>query len=163
MTLDFKTTVWSDNSGNAYTSDEVIAMIKSQIVNYQKIHIGSDSHRARKSKHVAVATAICCWSEEIRQGGWYCFVRKNYPRKTFSTLYERLFHEAQASVDIACFLRDEVGLSVESVHVNVNTVEDEASSKYATSIKGFVEAFGFECKLKPDDWAAGGVADKHAR
>jgi predicted RNase H-related nuclease YkuK (DUF458 family) len=164
MNLEFPNMVWRDNSGNVYSADDVHQKLFSHVMDRdQRIHIGTDSHRSRKARHVAVATAICLWNEENAQGGWYCFYRHHIPKKAFPTLYDRLFHEAQMSVEVACHLRDNLGFDIECVHVNVNPKESEASSKYATSIKSYVEAYGFKCVLKPDDWAAGGVADKHAR
>jgi len=156
--------IWSDNSGNRYDVTQINSLLTDQVINNQKqIHVGSDSHRGRKSKHIAVAIAICLWSEEIKNGGWYCFKRSYVSKKKLPTIYDRLFYEVQISVETASYLRDVLGFDIEAVHVNVNPKESELSSKYAAQFKGYVEASGFKCYLKPDDWAAGGVADKHAR
>lgn len=156
--------IWSDNSGNRYNIEQITSLLKTQVNDKnQKIHVGSDSHRGRKSKNIAVAVAICLWNEDIKNGGWYCFKRSYVSKKKLPTIYDRLFYEVQLSVEIAAYLRDDLGFNVEAVHVNVNPKESELSSKYASQFKGYVEASGFKCFLKPDDWAAGGVADKHAR
>ena len=157
-------TVWLDNAGNRYDLKKINEILTNHVVmSDKKIHIGSDSHRGRKCKNIAIATAICLWNDEIKNGGWYCFNRSYVSKKDLPTLYDRLFFEVQTSVEIAQYLRDVLGYAVEAVHVNVNPNESELSSKYATQFKGYVESCGFKCNLKPDDWAAGGVADKHAR
>lgn len=155
---------WFDGRGNKYNLSEVREIFASRMKELgQTIIVGTDSHRGRKSRHVACATALCVWNKENPKGGWYVFHRQHIPKKRFGNLYERLYFEVQESIDVAVAIRDELNLPVEAVHVNVNPLESEASSKYASTFKGLVEAYGFTCVLKPGDWAAGGVADKHAR
>lgn len=156
--------MWLDGRGNSYTLDEVRDIFAERMKNQkQTIIVGTDSHRGRKARHITCATALCVWNSDDPKGGWYVFHRTHVPRKRFNNLYARLFHEVQESIDAATVIRDTLGLPVESIHVNVSTLESEVSNKYASSFRGLVEAYGFKCVLKPDDWAAGGVADKHAR
>lgn len=154
---------WRDNRGNSYTQEELVTLIKQRLTSGEKIFVGSDSHRMRKSKKIAVATAVCLWSDNFSHGGWYVFRRQYLQKKEVPNLFARLMYEAQSSIDVASFLRETLDVEVESIHVNINPKESEASSKYANQISGYVEACGFKCILKPDDWAAGSVADKHAR
>jgi predicted RNase H-related nuclease YkuK (DUF458 family) len=162
--MDPSEVVWYDNRGNYFTLSELKKIFSDRMKKQkQKLFIGTDSHRGRKARSVAVATTICAWNDEYSKGGWYCFNRVHVPKKRFGSLYERLFHEAQKSVEIACILRDEMGLNIEEVHIDVNPKESEASNKYATMLKSYVEAFGFLCVMKPESWAASSVADKHAR
>jgi len=164
MEIDRNLSNWRDNSGAVYNFDNISDVIKSQSSERsRKVYIGTDSHRCRKGNSVAIATAICLWSTDLHDGGWYVFKRNFVPKKTFPSLYDRLFHEVYCSVETASFLRDEEGINVEEIHINVNPLESEKSSKYAAQLRGYVEGFGFKCILKPGDWAAGGVADKHAR
>jgi predicted RNase H-related nuclease YkuK (DUF458 family) len=154
-----KSLQWKDNVGKVYTTDDIVSMISPD----RDVYVGSDSHRGKKGSNVVFATAICLWSEDVKNGGWYCFRRSFLHKKKFKDLFGRLQHEVQCSLDVACELRDEFNVNVREIHVNVNPDENEESGKYAKQFKGMVEAYGFTCILKPDDWAAGGVADKHAR
>lgn len=154
---------WRDSRGNQYSEASLIEHIKHRLSAGDKIFIGSDSHRMRKSKRIAVATALCFWSDDTSHGGWYVFKRQYLQKKEVPNLFSRLMYEAQSSIDAASYIRDTLGVDVDSIHVNINPKESEASSKYARQISGYVEACGFKCILKPDDWAAGSVADKHAR
>jgi len=155
---------WIDGRGNHYTLDQVKEIFVDRMKTLgQTIIVGTDSHRGRKSRHIACATALCVWNGENPRGGWYVFHRTHIPKKQFSNLYGRLYHEVQESIDAAVTIRDELKLPVEAIHVNVSSFDGEGSSKFASGFKGLVEAYGFKCVLKPGDWAAGGVADKHAR
>jgi|TARA_R110002126_G_scaffold793_5_gene4984 hypothetical protein len=155
---------WVDNKGTQYSESDLAKTLMSKILNDgQKIFVGTDSHKSKKSKYIAITTSICSWNNEFSKGGWYCFNRKALPKKQFDTLYSRLFHEAQLSIETACFLRDTLNLEIEEVHIDVNPNESHASNKYATMLKSYVESYGFTCIMKPGSWAASSVADKHAR
>jgi predicted RNase H-related nuclease YkuK (DUF458 family) len=155
---------WYDGRGNIYTLSEVREIFERRMRSLgQSIIVGSDSHRGRKTHLIECATALCVWNRDNPKGGWYVFHKSSLPQKNFPSLFDRLYYEVQESIDAAVSIRDELGLPVAAVHVNVNPQESEASSKYAAAFRGMVEAYGFKCVLKPNDWAAGSVADKHAR
>jgi hypothetical protein len=50
------------------------------------------------------------------------------------------------------------------VHVDVsNTDRQNATSNLASMIVGYVTGNGFDCKVKPEAFAAASVADKHSK
>ena len=51
----------------------------------------------------------------------------------------------------------ELHLDVSPFHARNGT------SKFSEMLKGYVQGYGLECKLKPDAWASQTIADKHSK
>jgi len=49
------------------------------------------------------------------------------------------------------------------IHLDVNSKKGNVSYTLADQLSGYAKSAGFECKVKPDSWAASGVADCHTR
>lgn len=97
-------------------------------------------------------------------GGRVFFVRhleKRYKDKT-----QRLLREAELAIKLAQRLHplfDELGILFE-VHADVNSDPKWLSNRVHDTVKGWIEAMGFQCKTKPNgSFAASIVADRHTR
>ena len=50
------------------------------------------------------------------------------------------------------------------LHIDVSSAEkNEGTSHLAHMLVGYVKGSGFECKVKPDAFAAASIADKHSK
>ena len=50
------------------------------------------------------------------------------------------------------------------LHLDVSPfAAKEGTSKFSEMLKGYVQGYGFECKLKPNAWASQSVADRHSK
>ena len=72
--------------------------------------------------------------------------------------------EVEKSIAIALkILRDIPTVNIE-LHLDVSPSEKkEKSSKFADMLIGYARGVGFECKVKPEAFAATSIADKHTR
>jgi predicted RNase H-related nuclease YkuK (DUF458 family) len=77
------------------------------------------------------------------------------------SLFDRLWTEVQMTVNLALWMREELGLEVE-IHFDINPKKDYGSNVVYQSAKGFGESFGFKVECKPSGAsAAASVAADH--
>lgn len=156
---------WLDYYGKEFTDkdifEKVLAAEKDREFKYQII-IGTDSNaNGRQYKFVSV---LCLY--KIGHGADYYYQASYEPRSTYrgNNHKMRLFQEAVKSVEMADFLRDEIGVIPCEVHADVSDENtQEFSSDIAKQIKGYITGCGYNAVIKPGSWAANCVADKHSK
>ncbi len=144
--------VW--RSLSAGPVEDVVATVRELALDTRLVlHIGTDSQEgARHTDYVTVIAALI-----PGHGGRVFFRRRTTPRT--KSLAQRLFREAELSIEIAHELRNAIGCDV-TVHVDANEDERHRSSNYVQALAGMVVGNGFRVHLKPDSWCATHVADR---
>ena len=153
---------WSTGSDSDIDFYEMLKIIKDYVTKGSKVFIGSDSFITQKK--VCFASTICLYGENIP--GRYFFFRENLPSKQFSALVSRITEETRRSVEIGCLLMDEYGFDPQNIelHLDVSPFSaGNATSKFSDMLKGYVQGYGFDYRLKPDAWASQSIADKHSK
>jgi predicted RNase H-related nuclease YkuK (DUF458 family) len=116
------------------------------------IHVGTDSrNRGFHTHFVTVVAAI-----SPGHGGRIFYRRTRHPR--MRSLAQRLFHEAELSLEIAVKL-SEARIPDVTVHVDANEDVHHQSSRYVAALAGMVVGYGFRVQVKPHAWCATHVAD----
>ncbi len=152
---------WHSPSGNFVEFDDIVCEVVRHHGKSGKIFIGTDSHRS--GDYFIFATVLCLYGAAFQQGGVYYFTRKKVKAKKFGSLYHRIFHEAERSIELALRLK-ELSLDAIEVHLDVSPpASTAATSSFSDAIRGYVSAAGFENKIKPNSWASFSIADKHAK
>jgi predicted RNase H-related nuclease YkuK (DUF458 family) len=62
-------------------------------------------------------------------------------------------------VDEYSFNPSDIELHLDVSPFNLNN----GTSKYSDALKGYVQGYGLDCRLKPDAWASQTIADKHSK
>lgn len=153
---------WTTGQDNQIDFYEILKIIKQYTTEGAKIFIGTDSFIS--SKNVCFATAVCLYGGH--RGGRYFFFKENEPKQSFSVLISRITEETRRSLEIACFLMDEYGTDPGFIelHMDVSPFSaGNATSKFSDMLKGYVQGYGFDYRLKPDAWASQSIADKHSK
>ena len=153
---------WSTGSDESIDFYEMLKIIKDYTVKGSKVFIGSDSFITNKK--VCFASAVCLYGENTPSR--YFFFRENVPRKQYSALVSRITEETRRSVEIGCLLMDEYGFDPQTIelHLDVSPFSaGNATSKFSDMLKGYVQGYGFDYRLKPDAWASQSIADKHSK
>lgn len=141
--------------------DQLVADIESHIFDGGKVFVGCDSNVV--GDNCTYAHTICLYNEEARRGGRY-YVKTKKVKMRFSTPPQvRIMQEAQYAVEIALELAQIFPSETIEVHLDVNTRKGNLSQTLADQLSGYAKSAGFACKLKPDSWAATGIADGHTR
>ena len=153
---------WTTGADKEIDFYEVLKIIKAHTQKGSKIFIGSDSFLT--NKQVCFASAICLYGGE--ESSRYFFFKENLKPSPFRALVSRITEETRRSVEVACFLIEEYGFnsSIIELHLDVSPFSaGNATSKFSDMLKGYVQGYGFDYRLKPDAWASQSIADRHSK
>jgi len=143
---------WKTIEGKKVT--DAIPVIKEALAENHEIHIGCDSQQnAHFTEYVTVIAIL-----NRGHGGRALYYTERVPR--IKSLRERLLKEVWSSVAVALEVNEVIQDSTKlCVHVDVNPNLSFKSSNYIKELTAMVVSQGFECKTKPDAWAATHAAD----
>jgi predicted RNase H-related nuclease YkuK (DUF458 family) len=79
------------------------------------------------------------------------------------TLHDQLMQETWLSIEKAKAVQPLVGEKEITIHMDVNQNPRHDSARFQNELVGFVKGLGYKYALKPNAWAASGVADKQVR
>lgn len=153
---------WSTGSNKQIDFYEILKITKEHTIKGAKVFIGSDSFISQKK--VCFASVICLYGPETPSR--YFFFKETIPKKQYTALVSRITEETRRSVEIGCLLMDEYGFDPQFIelHLDVSPFSaGNATSKFSDMLKGYVQGYGFDFRLKPDAWASQSIADKHSK
>jgi len=152
---------WKSGSGVAYSFNEVgdIVSLHSQ---KNKIFIGSDSFLTKK--RTCFVTAVCLLTKN--HGGKYFLYKEHLKTSQYNVLSVRITEEVRRSIELAEYFMNSYDMLPQNIELHLDVSPFSAkngTSKLSDMLKGYVQGYGFECKLKPNAWASQSVADKHSK
>ena len=119
--------------------------------------IGTDSQNYSKRKVCVFTTALIAY--KLHSGGSIVMHRDKV--SYMEALRQRLMMEAMRSLETAWFVDSKISdKSFIGVHLDVNQSLNFKSGKYKDELVGLIVSQGFDCKTKPDAFAASFCADK---
>ena len=153
---------WITGSGQEIDFYDLLRLSREYIKKGSRIFIGSDSFISKQK--VCFASAVCLHGGE--DGGRYFFYKENLAKHKFIQLVSRITEETRRSVEIACLFMDEYGVNPENIELHLDVSPfgtNNGTSRYSDMLKGYVQGFGVDYRLKPDAWASQTIADKHSK
>ena len=141
---------------------DLLRLTRQSILDGSKVFIGSDSFISRDK--VCFASAVCLHG--CGRGGRYFFFRDFLPKPQYSQIVTRITEETRRSVEIACLFMNEYGIDPQNIELHLDVSPfgaNNGTSKYSDMLKGYVQGFGVDYRLKPDAWASQTIADKHSK
>ena len=153
---------WVTGSGRQIDFYDLLRLIREYVRKGAKIFIGSDSFISKNK--VCFASAVCLHGGE--ENGRYFFYKEFLPKQQFTQLVARITEETRRSVEIACLFMDEYGVDPQNIELHLDVSPfgaNNGTSKYSDMLKGYVQGFGVDYRLKPDAWASQTIADKHSK
>lgn len=152
---------WYTGSGDRISFDEILEIIENHSAQDGTVYIGSDS-MIQKQKCI-FCTAICLLGD-TNQSNRYFIRRTKSDTKEFKTLLQRITMEVQNSIDMGMRLLELCPTIKIELHLDVSQSNKESkTSKFADMLVGYAKGSGFDCKIKPEAFAAYCVADKHSK
>lgn len=119
--------------------------------------IGTDSQNYSKKNECAFMTVLIAY--KLHKGG--AVITHKHKVSFMDSLRQRLLMEAMLSLEVGWYLDQKVPKeNILGIHLDVNRNLKFKSAKYKDELVGLVAAQGFNALVKPDSWAASGVADK---
>jgi hypothetical protein len=156
------TTTWNTGSKNIIDYNTIIEQIKEHSKQNGTVYIGTDSFFI-KNKCI-FSTAICLYGADKQKGGRYFYTKTSLNKKQFPELSIRMIKEAENTILIANSIIDEVPTAILELHLDISPHENnEGTSHLANMLIGYVKGSGYECRVKPDAFAAASIADRHSK
>jgi len=156
------TTTWNTGSKNIIDYNTIILQIKEHSKQNGTVYIGTDSFFI-KNKCI-FATAICLYGADKQKGGRYFYTKSSLNKKQFPELSIRMIKEAENTINLANTIMYDIPSAKLELHLDISPQESrEGTSHLAKMLIGYVKGSGYECKIKPDAFAAASIADKHSK
>ena len=153
---------WLTGSGDEVSFEEIINIILEHRDDNGKVSVGTDSFI--KKQDCIFSLAICLYDGDSQNGGRYFIKRTNIDKGKYPNLLQRILAEVQMSVELGLKLLELIPVLDIEIHMDVSgSDKNNGTSKFAEMLTGYAKGAGFECKIKPDAYAASSVADKHSK
>jgi len=123
------------------------------------IAVGTDSQNSNITK-VPVTVGIHKIKNKVGKGGIYFY--EIIKIKKIKNIRQKIFYETNMSIELALKLSktfEESNIPHE-IEVHVDVGYNGPTSQYVAEIKGWVNACGFQCVVKPDSYMASSVANR---
>ena len=155
-------TNWNTGSKTKVDYNTIILQIKEHSKQNGTVYIGTDSFFI-KNKCI-FATAICLYGADKQKGGNYFFTKTKLNKKQFPELSIRMIKEAEKTINLANNIIELVPDAKLELHLDISPQENnEGTSHLANMLIGYVKGSGYECRVKPDAFAAASIADRHSK
>jgi predicted RNase H-related nuclease YkuK (DUF458 family) len=122
-----------------------------------KIYVGSDSHNTLTETRLATVIVI----HYGNSGAHVLYNKSAVP--IISDRFTRLWLEVTSSVDTAKFLKEECGIKVEYVDLDLNDDPRYKSNSILRAALGYTESMGFKARWKPFSPFSVSIADSICR
>ena len=119
-----------------------------------EVYVGTDSQVY--SDHTKFVTAICMYDGDR---GAHVIYHSDKIYRSERELFNRLWEEAQATMEVAGRLSERLGHSRVITHFDINPSEKFRSNVAHKAAVGLAESAGFRFSVKPEAWAATCAAD----
>ena len=155
---------WTTGTGNKIDFYDLLRIVRRSTLKGSKVFIGTDSFVA--SKNICFASAVCLYGGNSPSR--YFFFKENISKKQklYTALVSRILEETRRSIEIGCLLIEEYNFdsSIIELHLDVSPVSaGNGTSKFSDMLKGYVQGYGFDFRLKPEAWASQSIADRHSK
>lgn len=140
--------------------EQALVFIKNENNSHYRIVVGTDSELVTKDTAHFVSAVVV---HHVGHGGVYFWGQES--RDGIKDLRQRMYEEATYSLTLAQRLLEEFkkrNLPLEKfleIHVDVGLGGE--TKVMINEIVGMIKGSGFECRTKPDSFAASNVADRH--
>ena len=153
---------WFTGAGNPISFEEIINIVKTHSDRNGIVYVGSDSFVEKDD--CIFSTAICLWKGDSQSGGRYFIKRNRLDNKQYTTLMQRITSEVQKSIDVGLKILAYCPQVKIELHLDISESDKNTkTSKFADMLVGYAKGIGFDCKIKPQAFAASSVADKHSK
>ena len=152
---------WNSGSGKAHTFEQISKIISIHSRN-NKIFIGSDSFLTKN--RTCFVTAVCTLDNTY--GNKYYFYKEHTPTNQFKMLSVRITEEVRRSIELAEYFMNNYNITPNNIELHLDVspfAANNGTSRFSDMLRGYVQGYGFECRLKPDAWASQSVADRHSK
>jgi len=141
--------------------DDLIAQVKKYPKDKFRLMIGSDSQPKPGQQHVTFVTAVII--HHVGKGARY-YIHREQQKHVYS-LRQRMFTEASYSLQFGGMISELLNNHGESwqLEVHLDIGNKGATKQLVREIVAWIEASGYEARIKPDSFGASKVADRYTK
>lgn len=144
--------------------DEILAFIQEDTDRKYKIIVGTDAqvYGKKKKKKTVYATVVVC--HRVGKGGQFWVSSEEIFENI--GIKQRLISEVAKLVEVVIALQEhgvEALVDSDDFEVHLDIGHGGRSREVITECIGWMEGLGLQYKIKPEAWAASGVADRMVR
>lgn len=154
--------MWRTGTKKIIEYDCIIEFLKKASQHEHEIVLGTDSQPFNSGTFLVSVIAIICNHAE-----YHCryFYQQHEERPRHHSLYERIFFEAQTTIDLACSIREALPHTNISIHLDVSGEESSnQTGRFSRSLVAMVRGYGYDSvEIKPNAWCASKIADKYTK
>lgn len=153
---------WTTGNHKSIDFYDLLNLSREYVRRGARIFIGSDSFINKEN--ICFASALCLHGG--KDGGRYFFFKDFVLKNDFTNLVSRITEETRRSIEIASLLMNEYNFDPDTIELHLDVSPfglNNGTSKYSDMLKGYVQGYGIDYRLKPDAWASQTVADKHSK
>jgi uncharacterized protein len=154
--------MWRRGSKKIIEYDCIIQFLKEATQYEHEIILGTDSQPFNSGTFLVSAIAVLCDNQDYHCRYFYT-EHRNRPRH--HNIYERIFCEAQTTIDLACSLRGVLPHANITIHLDIsNENTKHKTGRFSRSLVAMVHGYGYEkVEIKPNAWCASTIADKYTK
>lgn len=119
-----------------------------------EVVVGTDSQVY--SNYTKFVTTICMYDGDR---GAHVIYHSNNIYRSERELFNRLWEETEATMEVAGHLSSELGTARVVTHFDINPSDEYRSNVAHKAAVGLAESAGFSFNVKPEAWAASCAAD----
>lgn len=147
-----------------YTTEDIFKKFKEyvSVLGYEyNIAIGTDSQMIGHAfQFISVISA-----HRVGKGGLYYYCKEFIPRAKFPVENQkmRMYDEVARSIALGTVFKEKTGIDPE-IHIDASpSHKKEFTAKFSEQMRGYAQASGFTCYLKPESYTANAIADRHSK
>lgn len=154
--------MWKTGTKKIIEYDCIIRFLKQASQYKHEIVLGTDSQPFNSGTFLVTVIAVLCEDPDYHSRYFY---KQHEDRPLHHNLYERIFSEAQTTLEIACEIREEIPHANISIHLDVSHEESShTTGRFSRSLVAMVRGYGYEnVEVKPNAWCASKLADKYTK
>ena len=154
--------MWRTGTKKKIEYDCIIEFLKQATQHEHEIVLGTDSQPFNSGTFLVSVIAVLCNNQE-----YHCryFYLEHKERPRHHNLYDRIFSEAQSTIEIACQITDTIPHANISIHLDVSSEKtSHKTGRFSRSLFAMVRGYGYDSvEIKPNAWCASKLADKHTK
>jgi predicted RNase H-related nuclease YkuK (DUF458 family) len=154
--------MWKTGTKKIIEYDCIIQFLKEASRYKHEIVLGTDSQPFNSGTFLVSVIAVLCDDPE-----YHCryFYLEHKDRPKHHNLYERVFSEAQSTIEIACQITDAIPHANISIHLDVSHENtSHKTGRFSRSLVAMVRGYGYDSvEVKPNAWCASKLADKYTK
>ena len=120
---------------------------------YTKVYIGCDSQNYGGFTNYSTVIVL----RYNKKGGHVLYQSDKVER--IRDHWSRLWGETERSLNIAKFIKENTSINIEAIELDFNNQKKTESTKLVAASKGYINSFGFNVKVKPEELIAVKAAD----